>query len=77
MEPLAGHIEGRWSDEKVMIRLGDGRVLELPAPKELRGIFDVGDEVRVYFEDDGRVAGWALSERRLGVNLRGMDSEDG
>jgi hypothetical protein len=77
MREIAGNIAGRWADEKVLIRLTDDDAVELLAPQELRGRFDVGDEVVVYYEDDGRVAGWMLADENLGVNLRGTDEHGG
>jgi hypothetical protein len=67
----------RWADEKVLIRLGDGRAVELLAPEALRGRFDVDDEVVVLLEADGEIAGWMLPGQNIGVNMRGTDAEDG
>ena len=74
---IAGTVVGRWSDEKVLIRLADARMVELPAPEALRGRFEVGDEVSVLLEADGEIAGWMLPARNLGVNMRGIEPEDG
>ena len=66
---------GRWADDKVLIRLDDGRVFEAPVPADVSD-FDVGDRADLYFDRDGRVTGWYLPERQQGVDLRGSGGAD-
>jgi hypothetical protein len=72
---VPGRVIGRWSDDKVLIRLDDGRVFEAPAPEEVRD-FDVGDRVDLYFDPDGTPVGWYLTDKQQGVDLRGWGSAD-
>jgi ketosteroid isomerase-like protein len=59
-EPLAGRVE---------LRLGDGRSLLAPIAPVLEHCAGVHDPVLAYF-DEGRLSGWYLPERRLGMDLR-------
>lgn len=64
----AGEILVRWGDECVLVRLRDGRPIELPLPA---GGLEVaaGEAVMVFFEA-GRPVGWYLPDRMVGVDLR-------
>lgn len=55
--PVPGRVIGRWSDDKVLIRLEDGRVVEAPVPDEVQD-FDVGDPVEVRVDPDGNPVSW-------------------
>jgi hypothetical protein len=70
---LGGEILARWGDKQLLARLYDGRPLELPAPNELDGEWDVGDQLMVFFENEA-VVGWYLPDKQLGLDLR--DSGD-
>jgi hypothetical protein len=66
---FGGEILARWSDKQLLVRLYDGRPIELPAPEELEGEWDVGDQVMVFFENEA-VVGWYLPDKQLGVDMR-------
>jgi hypothetical protein len=66
---LGGEILARWGDEQLLARLYDGRPIELPAPEELDGKWDVGDQLMVFFENEA-VVGWYLPDKQLGADLR-------
>ena len=44
------------------------RPVELLAPAELEGDWEVGDQVMVFYVDQ-TVAGWYLSDKQLGVDF--------
>lgn len=68
---FGGEIVGHWADEKLLVRLRDGRECELPAPADADGQWNIGDPVIVFFEGPAPL-GWYLPERQLGVDLRGV-----
>lgn len=65
---LGGEILGRWGDEQLLARLYDGRPLELPAPEEVDDEWEVGDQLMVFFENEG-VVGWYLPDKQLGIDF--------
>ena len=66
---FAGEIVAHWAEEKLLVRLRDGREVELPSPAEAEGQWEVGDPVLVYF--DGKAPlGWYLPDRQFGVDFR-------
>jgi hypothetical protein len=65
---LGGEILAEWGDEQFLVRLYDGRPIELPAPEEF-DYWDVGDEVMVFFEGEA-VVGWYLPDKQRGLDLR-------
>jgi hypothetical protein len=67
-------VVGRWGEDRVLIRLEDGRALEAPAPEPVAD-FDVDDRVDVYFGSDGELLGWYLPDKKHGVDLRGHADE--
>jgi hypothetical protein len=66
---LGGEILARWGDGQLLARLYDGRPIELPAPEELDGEWEVGDPLMVFFENNA-VVGWYLPDKQRGVDLR-------
>ena len=66
----AGEIVAHWADEKLLVRLRDGRETEVPLPADADGLWDIGDPVIVFF-DGAALLGWYLPERQFGVDLRG------
>jgi DNA-binding CsgD family transcriptional regulator len=56
--------------EGLVLRLRDGRDLEVPVPERLRGRVEVGASAIVYFDQRDRVVGWYLPDEELGVDLR-------
>ena len=66
---FGGEILARWGDEQILVRLYDGRPLELPAPEQLDDKWDVGDQLMVFFDGEA-VVGWYLPDRQLGLDLR-------
>lgn len=66
---FAGEIVARWSEEKLLVRLRDGREVELPSPAEAEGQWEVGDALLVYFDGTAPLA-WYLPDRQFGVDLR-------
>ena len=67
---FAGEIVGRWGEEKLLVRLRDGREVELPCPPEAEGQWEIGDSVLVYFDGTAPL-GWYLPDRQFGVDYRG------
>jgi hypothetical protein len=66
---LTGEIVAHRSNTDLLVRLRDGREVELPSPVEAQGQWAVGDALLVYY--DGAVpVGWYLPERQFGVDLR-------
>lgn len=56
--------------DKLDLRLEDGRDLEVPVLAEMRDRVHVGASVIVYFDQRDRVVGWYLPSEELGVDLR-------
>jgi DNA-binding transcriptional regulator LsrR (DeoR family) len=54
----------------VLVRLGDGRALELSLVDEIRDRFEVGSRALIYFDADGTVVGWYLPDAGIGMDLR-------
>jgi hypothetical protein len=65
---LGGEILARWGDAQLLALLYDGRPLELPAPEEFDGEWEVGDQHRVFHDNDA-VHGWSLPDKQLGVDM--------
>jgi DNA-binding CsgD family transcriptional regulator len=57
-------------NDKLELRLEDGRDLEVPVLEEMRGLVHVGASVIVYFDQRERMVGWYLPGEGLGVDLR-------
>ena len=69
---FAGEIVAHWAEEELLVRLRDGREVELPSPPEAQGQWEVGGPVLVYF--DGKAPlGWYLPDRQFGVDFREVD----
>jgi hypothetical protein len=66
---LGGEILARWGDEQLLARLYDGRPIELPAPEELDEVWEVGDALMVFFDNEA-VVGWYLPDKQIGIDLR-------
>ena len=56
--------------DRVLLRLQDGRDLEVPLLEQMRGRVDVGTSAIVYFDQRDRMVGWYLPGEELGVDLR-------
>ena len=67
---FAGEIVAHWSEEKLLVRLRDGREVELPSPTEAQGQWEVGDSLLVYFDGTAPL-GWYLPGHQFGVDFRG------
>ena len=63
-----GEVLARWGSEQLLVRLYDGRPVELLAPVELEGDWEVGDQVMVFYVEE-TVAGWYLPDKQLGVDF--------
>jgi hypothetical protein len=55
---------------RAMLRIDDGRALEVLVPERLHGRFEVGSPALVYVDRDGSLLGWYLPETGLGVDMR-------
>ena len=56
--------------DRLMLRLQDGRDLEVPLVEQIRDGAQVGASAIVYFDERSRIVGWYLPEEELGVDLR-------
>jgi DNA-binding CsgD family transcriptional regulator len=56
--------------DTLVLRLEDGRELDVPVLDELRDRVEVGASVMVYFDQRDRMVGWYLPAEELGVDLR-------
>ncbi len=56
--------------DALVLRLEDGRELELPLPDQIRERVEVGAAAIVYFDRLDRPLGWYLPDDELGVDLR-------
>lgn len=56
--------------DRLLLRLQDGRDLEVPSLEQIRGRLDIGTSAIVYFDQSDRVVGWYLPGEELGVDLR-------
>ena len=63
--PPARHavVIGRWAEDTALLRIDDGRTVEVAVPEPLREGFDVGAEVRLDGAED-RILGWGPVEAR-------------
>ena len=57
-------------NDKVLLRLQDGRDLEVPVLEPIRERLDGGTAAIVYFDGHDRAVGWYLPELDLGVDMR-------
>ena len=55
---------------RVLVGLGNGRVIWVPLPDRLRGGIEAGGPVIVYLDLEDRVVGWYVPELELGVDMR-------
>jgi hypothetical protein len=53
-----------------LVRLGDGRELEIPVVDEIRDRCEVGSPALIYFDGNGNLVGWYLPDAGIGVDLR-------
>jgi DNA-binding CsgD family transcriptional regulator len=58
------------SDNDMLLRLHDGRELEVPLPDDLGDRVEVGASAIVYFDHADREIGWFLPDEEVGVDLR-------
>jgi hypothetical protein len=56
--------------DKALLRLQDGRDLEVPLLEQMRGRVDAGTSAIAYFDQRDRVVGWYMPGEELGVDLR-------
>jgi DNA-binding CsgD family transcriptional regulator len=55
---------------RVLVRLDDGRAIEVPLLEGMRERFQVGAPALVYFDDKGILAGWYLPDAGIGIDMR-------
>ena len=55
---------------EAVLRLQDGRDLEVPVIDQIRDRVEVGAAIIAYFDQRERVVGWYLPDEELGVDLR-------
>lgn len=58
---FAGIVHQKWTTNRAVIHLDDGRRLSLAIPEELRGDVDVGTAVDLVIAEGGRVESWDIS----------------
>jgi hypothetical protein len=63
---VVGFIQGG----RVLVRLDDGRAIEVPLPGVIRNRCEVGSRALIYFEGDGTLMGWYLPDVGIGVDMR-------
>jgi DNA-binding CsgD family transcriptional regulator len=56
--------------DRLMLRLQDGRDLEVPLLEQVRDGAQVGATAIVYYDERSRIVGWYLPDQELGVDLR-------
>jgi ketosteroid isomerase-like protein len=54
----------------VVLGVGEGWEIEAPVTQEVSEHASPGASALVFFHDDGRLAGWYLPDRQLGIDLR-------
>jgi DNA-binding CsgD family transcriptional regulator len=67
---LIGTVSAIPAKDKALLRLQDGRDLEVPLLEQMRGRVDTGTSAIAYFDQRDRVVGWYLPAEELGVDLR-------
>jgi DNA-binding CsgD family transcriptional regulator len=63
-------------DDRLVLRLQDGRDLKVPLPAQIRDRVDVAASAIVYFDQLDRAIGWYLPDQELGVDLRHWAPEE-
>jgi hypothetical protein len=80
--PGAAAVAGRGSEHRgkvagfrpggnALVRLDDGRAVEVPLREGIRNRFEVGSPALVYFDDTGILMGWYLPDAGIGVHMQG------
>ena len=67
---LSATVADRHRNDRLMLRLQDGRDLEVPMLEQIRDGAQVGASAIVYFDERSRMVGWYLPDEELGVDLR-------
>jgi hypothetical protein len=65
-----GEVIGFSQGGDVLVRLRDGREIEIPLVDEIRDRFEVGSPALIYFDGNGILVGWYLPDAGIGVDLR-------
>lgn len=55
---------------RVLVKLDDGRAIEVPLLEGMRERFQVGAPALVYFDDKGILVGWYLPDAGIGIDMR-------
>jgi DNA-binding CsgD family transcriptional regulator len=66
-------VAGFSSAGHVVVKLDDGRTIEVPLLDEMRHRFQVGSPALVYFDDKGILLGWYLPDAGIGIDLQDDD----
>jgi hypothetical protein len=66
----SAEVIGFSKDGDALVRLGDGRELEIPLVEEIRDRFEVGSPALIYFDGNGVLVGWYLPDAGIGMDLR-------
>ena len=67
---LIGTVSAFPAKDKALLKLQDGRDLEVPLLQQMRAHVDTGTSAIAYFDQRDRVVGWYLPGQELGVDLR-------
>ena len=63
-------VVGLSANDRAVLRLEDGRAIEVSLLEAIRAWFDVGSPALVYLDEQGDPVGWYLPSADLGVDLR-------
>jgi DNA-binding CsgD family transcriptional regulator len=66
----SGKVLGFSPGGDVLVRLGDGRAIEVPLLDGMRNRFGEGSPALVYLDDDGMLVGWFLPDAGIGVDMQ-------
>jgi DNA-binding CsgD family transcriptional regulator len=55
---------------RVLVRLDDGRAIEVPLLEGMRDRFGVGAAALIYFDEKGILVGWYLPDAGIGMDMR-------
>jgi DNA-binding CsgD family transcriptional regulator len=65
-----GKVVGFSPGGRVLVRLDDGRAIEVPLLEGMRERFEVGAPALVYFDDKEILMGWYLPDAGIGMDMR-------
>ena len=66
----SAEVVGISQGDRILVRLEDGRAMEIPLIDEIRDRLEAGSPVLVYFDDEGNLLGCYLPDARIGLDMR-------